>query len=432
MTRPFGAASATALVVANAIGAGVFTTSGFALDELGERRWVMLAWLVGGLIALAGAVSYGRLAAVVRESGGEYVFLSRVVHPAAGFVAGWVSLLAGFTGAIAFAAHAFEQYAWPWDVERPAWLPYGTLAVLSIVVFGALHAAFARRGLVAQNAIVALKLVLLGTFVVYAAVRRADGAWTGLTLPELEPGFAPLAFAGSLVWISLAYSGFNAAVYVAEEVREPERTIPRAMVGGTACVLALYLALNAVFLYAPPPGSVAGRPEVAVSAAWVLGGEGLAIAMRALVALALLTSVSSMIVAGPRVYARMARDGVLPAVLAGGAPRAGTDDVPRAAIVLQAALAAVVVVVTKLQELLSYLGLTLSLSAAATVASLFLLRRRGVALGGLGIPAFYVASTLSLAALFALENPAHIAATAATVVVGLALWLATRRWTRAR
>ena len=103
--------SATFLVVANMIGAGVFTTSGFSFADLGDRQFVMYAWLIGSIVAICGAISYGQLAQRITESGGEYLFLSRMVHPSIGFVAGWVSLLAGFTGAIAFAATAFESYA---------------------------------------------------------------------------------------------------------------------------------------------------------------------------------------------------------------------------------------------------------------------------------------------------------------------------------
>ena len=120
------------------IGAGVFTTSGFSFADLGSRQYVLLAWALGGGVAICGAISYGQLAQRITESGGEYLFLSRMLHPAIGFMAGWVSLLAGFTGAIAFAATAFESYALP-DSIRPAWYVSGSAGVLTIVVFGLLH-----------------------------------------------------------------------------------------------------------------------------------------------------------------------------------------------------------------------------------------------------------------------------------------------------
>ena len=161
--RAFGLPSATALVVANMIGAGVFTTSGFALQDLGSRGQVMAAWVLGGLIALCGALSYGALVRRMAESGGEYLFLSRFVHPLVGFLAGWVSLLAGFTGAIAFAASAFETYALP-PAVRPDWLPEGMVGAGVILACGLLHARTVHHGLRTQNLVVILKLTLLVGF----------------------------------------------------------------------------------------------------------------------------------------------------------------------------------------------------------------------------------------------------------------------------
>ena len=242
--RAFGLPSATALVVANMIGAGVFTTSGFALQDLGSRGQVMAAWVLGGLIALCGALSYGALVRRMAESGGEYLFLSRFVHPLVGFVAGWVSLLAGFTGAIAFAATAFETYAVP-PAVRPHWLPEGMVGVGVILACGLLHARTVHHGLRAQNLVVILKLALLVGFLGYALAVLARVGWPGSALPDLGTAFSLTAFASSMVWISLSYSGFNAAVYVAGEVREARTTVPRSLWLGTVVVTGFYLALNA-------------------------------------------------------------------------------------------------------------------------------------------------------------------------------------------
>jgi amino acid transporter len=208
--RTLGLASLVSLVVANMIGAGVFTTSGFALADLGSPNRVMAAWAVGGIIALCGAVSYGGLVRHVTESGGEYLFLSRLVHPVAGFIAGWVSLLAGFTGAIAFAALAFETYLLP---VPPPWLPPGGLAVAVVVAGALLHGFRVGPGALAQNIVVAIKTLLIVLFL-GAALWLAPAA-AGRDTAPLAANFDLPAFAGSLVWISLSYSGFNAAVYVA-------------------------------------------------------------------------------------------------------------------------------------------------------------------------------------------------------------------------
>ena len=203
--RRVGLVSAAALVIGNMIGAGVFTTSGFALADLGRREWVLLAWLVGGLLAMCGALSYGALARRIPESGGEYTFLSRTIHPLAGFVAGWISLLAGFTAPIAAAALGLQAYlvGSGGDGVRPEWIGTG-----AILIAGLMHGLRLREGVVLQNLAVGLKLLAIAVLVAFGAAR--------LPAPDLEPtgsgSFELGAFAVTLVWISFAYSGWNATV----------------------------------------------------------------------------------------------------------------------------------------------------------------------------------------------------------------------------
>jgi fructoselysine transporter len=412
----FSLLTLTCLVIGNMIGAGVFTTSGFALADLGSPHWVMLGWLIGGVIALCGALSYGGLARRMAESGGEYLFLSRLIHPLVGFLAGWVSLLAGFTGAIAFAALAFESYL----PARPVWLPAGSLAILAVLIFTLLHAFRLQLGAVSQNLIVIVKLILLGLFLLFAARAPATAFSATIATP-----FSLTALAGSLVWISLSYSGFNAAVYVAGEAQDAAVTVPRALWLGTVITMGFYLALNAVFVYWPAYSVVAGQEDVAAVAAQSIGGIWLASLVRAIIALALCTSISAMLMAGPRVYARMAEDGVLPRIFRFH----GT--VPRAAIFLQAALVVLVILFSNLKGLLTYLGFTLSLSTALTVASLFVLRRReGEKVNVTGYPftpAIYVGATLLFAVLAVRRNPWEVAGSAITVFSGFVVYLFMRR-----
>lgn len=417
--RKFGLVTLTSLVVASMIGAGIFTTSGFALADLGTPTRVMWAWIVGAGIALCGAASYGMLARRMAESGGEYLYLSRTIHPIAGFIAGWVSLLAGFTGSIAFAASTLEAYLVP-QGERPPWLPVDGVAVAAIVAGGVLHGIRAEVGAVTQNLTVILKVAVLAGFVLLGALFLADGSAVA-THAGSTPALAPSAFAMSVVWISLSYSGFNAAVYVAGEAEDAERTVPRALIIGTLVVSVVYLGLNTVFVFAPPLEAVTGAPDVAAVAARSLGGETVELAARLVIALALFTSVTAMIMAGPRVYARMAADGLMPRVFA------FEGRVPRAAIVLQAVLAIAAVLITGLPQLLSYLGFTLSLSAAAAVAGLFVVhaRERRCPVESRAypwIPALYVVATLALAAMAAGESPVELAAAAVTLVSGAVLY----------
>jgi APA family basic amino acid/polyamine antiporter len=413
--RRIGLGSASALVVANMIGAGVFTTSGFALGDLGRTDAVMWAWAVGGVVALCGALSYGALARRIPESGGEYTFLAETLHPLAGIAAGWVSLLAGFTAPIAAAALALQAYvASPFgETAHPAW--FGSCVIAAA---GLLHGLRLHVGVAAQNLAVAAKLIAIALLVGFAAFSLPDLAKPD---PASLPAVEPTAFAVSLMWIFFSYSGWNAAVYIAGEVRDPDRNLPRSLLLATVTVTALYLALNWVFLHSAPAEALAGKAEVAAIAAEALGGQPLRAAVTALVALALLTSISSMVMAGPRVYAQMARDGVVPRLFAGG------DEVPSAAVALQVALAIGVLWVSTLAELLGAIGFALGISASATVVGLMVLRTREGAdrvpvPGYPWIPGLFVTVNLGAALLMASRDPLRAIVAFGVLAAGVSLY----------
>jgi len=354
-TRTLGPLGAGALVVGNMIGVGAFTTSGFALAELGGPGPVLAAWLVGGAIAACGALAYGALAGAMPESGGEYLYLRHGVHPLAGFLAGWVSLWAGFTAPLAAAVLALDLFV------AAAWggATAGGVGAVALILAGALHARWRAAGVALQTAAVGVQLLALAAFVALGAPRAAAagaslaGGWSEVT---------PAGFGRTLLWVGFAYSGWNAAVYVAGEVRDAPRTLPRALLGATALVSVAYLALNAVLLAAAP--HAAGRGDIGASAAAALGGVPLQRGLAALIALGLWTSISSLLLAGSRVSARMAADGALPAWLAA---RGAT---PAAAIALQMLLALAVAASVPLATVLATGGFLLGLCAAASVATL--------------------------------------------------------------
>ena len=415
----FGFFSLVCLIIANMIGAGIFTTSGFALGDLGSANRVMAAWVVGGVIALCGAISYGGLVRRMTESGGEYLFLSRVIHPVAGFIAGWVSLLAGFTGAIAFAALAFETYAFP---MRPDWMPAGSAAVAMVALAALLHGVRVRTGAMFQNSVVVLKVLMIAGFLLFACYVATTQGMAAAPPPAMP--FSLAAFAGSLVWISLSYSGFNAAVYVAGEAKDAQRNAPRALLVGTAVVTVLYIALNAAFVYLPPFEAVVGKEDVAAAAAEAIGGQPAALFIRVITVIALVTSVFSLVMAGPRVYARMADDGVFPKFF-----RFGGAGAPTTAIAGQAALAILLILMSDLRGLLGYLGFTLSISAALSVASLFVIARRegrqAAAVWGYPFtPLFYVLVTLILAGIAGRREPTQFLAAVITIVSGSVVYYA--------
>ena len=415
--------SAVNLVAASMIGAGVYTTSGFTLGDLGSPYLVVAAWIVGGVIAICGAICYGALANRFTASGGEYLFLSRAVHPAAGYIAGFVSILAGFTGATAFAATAFESYMPKWGIL--AELPVGTIASIAIVVGALLHGIHAKLGTPVQDIMVVSKFVLLFIFFCVAATSYPE-SWDGLNKAATKP-FSLSAFAVSLMWISLSYSGFNAAVYVASEVREPQINVARSLLIATVLVTVLYVMLNTVFVFASAPADIVGQQEIAVISARKIGGANFESLIRAVLLVSLATSISAMMMSGPRVYAKMADDGVLPPWFR------FQSTAPTVAIVLQAILAIAVVQLSTLKDLLSYLGFTLSVSAALTVATLFLLRYRG---DKVPVPLYpwppliFVSATLMIATIAGIQKPVECIAGVVTLAVGLVVYSITRKASR--
>lgn len=414
--RQLGLPTATALVVASMIGTGVFTTSGFLLADLHSPWVVLAAWAVGGVQAALGALCYGALARRIPESGGEYTFLSRTLHPAAGYIAGWVSLLVGFSAPLAGAAFAFGEYTRSWWPDCPP----KTAGTLLILAFTALHAWHVRHGAWFQNAAVLLKAGLIAGFAALALPRISN-------LPGFDgPGTSVPDFATALVWISFSYSGWNAAVYIGGEVRNAETNLPRALLLGTGIVTTLYLALNAAFVFAAAPETFAGKLEIGRLAAEALGGRGWAEAVTALVAIGLISTVSAQIMAGPRVYARMAADGCVPGIFA-----ATGDAPPRTSILLQAAVALGLLWSATFDALLTYIGFTLSLGTAATVLGLVRLRlAEGASFRVPGwplVPAVFLASVVGMTAFVITRRPTESLFGLGTLLVGWVLWRLTRR-----
>jgi APA family basic amino acid/polyamine antiporter len=362
------------LVIANMVGTGVFTTTGVLLTGLGAPLAVLGVWAVAGLLALSGAAVYAELGAMMPHAGGEYVYLSRAFHPAAGFLAGWVALLVGFAAPTAAGAIAFGRYlhaAFPAVPSKPATL-------LLVATLTAAHMTHVRFGARLQTAVTGFVVGLILIFVAGAVISgRGDlGNLTAVTRRVGGGAGAPPLTAGALavglVYVGYAYFGWNAVSYVASEVRDPGRTLPRALILGTGLVTLLYLALNLVFLWAVPPGALAGKIEVAHVAAGALFGPRGATLLSSLVALAVAGCVSAMLMAGPRITVAMADDGVFFRALG----RRGRHGAPTAAVALQGAIAAVAAVSAAFDPLLIYVGFTLNLTAGAAVVATFVLRHR--------------------------------------------------------
>jgi APA family basic amino acid/polyamine antiporter len=398
----------------------VFTTSGLLIADLGSAWLVLLVWALGGLTALLGALCYGALARHIPESGGEYVFLSRTLHPALGYLAGWVSLLVGFSVPLGALAYAFGQYMSA--LGGPALASPRLTGTVIVVVAAAVHAVSLTAGARAQAIAVGIELVLITLFTGFGMGQLAREGLHNVAAPGRMAGLGV-----ALVVVSYSYQGWNAAVYVGGEVAEPKKNLPRALVLGTAIVTALYLGLNAVFVLGTPASLLAGRVDVGRIAALVLGGPRLARLVSGLIAFVLAICVSSFVMAGPQVVARMAADGFLPRVFA---VRPGRP--PRLALLAQIAIGIVALWTAAYASLLTYVGFTLGLVAAATVLGLVWQRhKQGPALkvpGWPWLPALFLAFVLGATAFTMAERPRESLVGLATLAVGLmAYWLQKRK-----
>jgi APA family basic amino acid/polyamine antiporter len=382
--RKLGLWSGVGIVIANMIGAGVLTTPGYMAMDLTPGQ-ILLAWLVGGVAALAGARAYAAVAHAIPRSGGEYRYLSTLWHPLLGYLAGWTSLLVGFSQPVALDAQLVGYYTGTLGVD----VPWRLVTVLVIAAVTALHAFDLRASRRGQDVLVAIKITLVVGFIAvglfagsnhWPAWRPSTSwspLWTAAGVAAPARDFPVTPFFNNLVFIAFCYSGWNAAIYASEEFRAPRRDVPRAMLIGCAVVMALYLLVNWVFVANLGP-SVFGewisgdRDRVTVGhflMRELVGGAG-AKTMSVFMIVALLSAASAMTMIGPRVYAAMAKDGYLPAVFAGG------DDgrPPRWSVILQGAIAIAVAMTTSFIKAISTVGAVLTFLAALTALGVFKLR----------------------------------------------------------
>jgi len=366
--RPVSLFSATIIVIANMIGIGVFTTLGFQVAGLHSPFAVLMLWVLGGVGAFCGALCYGELGSMMPRSGGEYTYLSNIYHPALGFLSGWVSMVAGFAAPIALAAIALGEYA---GAILPG-LDKTVIAVSVIVILSLVHLANVKFGCHCQNLFTGGKILLIIAFIVLGlSVPAPQNITLTPSSSDLGAVFSPV-FAISLVYVFYAYSGWNSASYVAGEILQPERNLPIALFWGAAFVSLCYCLINYMFLYTVPMGQLAGQIDVGfLSAKSVFGQKGAAM-MTALICLALISSLSSLIMVGPRVTQTMSEDMRRLRFLA----TRNASGAPVFAIILQALVAIFLTLTATFNAVLTYVGFTLALFASLTVAGVFVLRRR--------------------------------------------------------
>jgi APA family basic amino acid/polyamine antiporter len=427
LDRRLGPLDAAAIIISNVIGGGIFFVPVIVAQMVPNPAAMLGVWLAGGALAFAGAMAYAELAAVRPHAGGEYVYLRDAYGPLAAFLTGWTSFIAGFSGAIAASAVALAD-----SVSR--FVPIAdhlkpVVSIAGIAVLTLIHVRGLGPGRLVQNTLAGVKVTaILVLIAVGFAIGRGDAAHLsgGGSVP-------PLSWLLALVPVMFTYSGWNAAVYVAEEVREPSRNVPRALALGTIAVVAIYVALNALYVFALPVDRLAavdGARLMDTVAERLFGfGAGNIIALFTIVSIA--ASISAMVLAGPRVYFAMARDGMFVRAAGRVHPRFHT---PAAAIIAQSVWSSVLVLSGTLAQLVTYTGFAVVLFAGIAVSTLFVLRRRDAGaprpfsvLGYPWVPAIFVAACGAMVANLFWRNPGSSLAGAALIAAGVPVYYAIRR-----
>jgi basic amino acid/polyamine antiporter, APA family len=430
----FSPGTALAIVVANMVGTGVFTSLGFQLATLQSGFALIMLWVVGGVIAVCGALSYAELGAALPRSGGEYNFLGRIYHPSAGFVSGWVSSTIGFSAPVALAAMTFGAYTTssilPDASETVrAWVERG-LALGLIISLTLVHTRKRQTSGAFQTLFTAIKVAVI--LVISAAGLALVAEYQPVSLLPRTGDAAALtssAFAVSLIYVSYAYTGWNVATYLTDELEQPQRSLPRVLFAGAFGVMLLYILLNAVFLLTTPMDKMVGEVEVGVIAARHVFGQTGALFTGAVLGVLLISTVSAMTIAGPRVLQMVGQDIKAFRFLA----KTNSDGMPTTGVLVQSGLALIFVLTATFDQVLVFAGFTLALNSLLAVGGLFVLRIREPNLERpFKVPLFpvlpiiYLVLTIWTLVYVAIERPQEVAVSTVLIAVGIAIYLLSR------
>jgi len=378
MKKNFSLATAIAVVIANMVGTGVFTSLGFQVMGLTSGFSLIMLWALGGVVALCGAFAYSELCVLYPRSGGEYHFISKIYHPGLGFLAGWISITVGFAAPVAAAAIAFGKYFSSAIDLKPLFpdflgqmnLPV-MLSILLVLFLTILHGMNKQMGAIFQTVMTIVKI----SFILLLFILGLHfGKYTHIGFSPDKKAFKDIispAFAISMYFVSYSYSGWNAAAYILSEIKNPLKNTPRALISGTLIVVLLYMLINFIFLYAVPIPELAGKIEVGyVFTQKILGHQAGAI-MGLIISFLLISSVSSMIIVGPRVYHAIGEDYKLLGWLA-----RKRNDVPYVAIIFQSLISIFFIITSTFEQVIIFVGFTLNLFTFLTVLGVFITRFR--------------------------------------------------------
>jgi APA family basic amino acid/polyamine antiporter len=431
LDRKLGLFPATNIVIANMIGAGIFTTSGLLMAGLNNPILMLALWVIGGIIALCGALSYGELGAAMPGAGGEYLFLSRLYHPIFGFLSGWVSFIVGFSAPIAASAIGFSEYFFRALPGIPAWFesngimnPSATRTLMSvtvIIIFTVIHYRGIKSGALIQNILTLLKVTLI-LFLLLAGFLSGKGDTANFSSGGwVSPGLSGWKTMGlSLMWIMFAYSGWNAATYLGAEIKNPRKNLPRSLILGTAIVIAIYLFINVLYIYSIKPDDMKGVISIGGLAMGNLFGKNADTLFSLLISFALFSSLSAFIIIGPRVYYSMAKDNLFFKSAAKIHPK---FQVPSNSIVFQCIIAVILTLSGTFEQVLTYMGFSLGIFPILTVLGVFKLRKEHPSSTlMIGFPyaqiLFAAVGTLILVLSF-LERPVESSIALLTVIIGI-------------
>ncbi len=376
-TYSIGIFTAIAIVAANQIGTGVFTSIGFQVFDITSGFSLAFLWFLGGLVALSGAFAYGELSAAMPRSGGEYHLLSEIYHPIVGFTSGWISIAVGFTAPIAAASMAMGAYGSSVLVSLNSILPESKdfasqiIAVSAVSIVTLVHLLKDKIVSTFQVFFTALKIILILALIIFGfSITKTPTNISFLPTSQSFTEILSAPFAVSLIYVMYAYSGWNSATYIAGEIKNPERNLPLSLFFGTLIVIILYVPINAVFLYTAEIEQLKGQVDVGIISAQNIFGNTGGIIMGLLISIGLISAISSMIWAGPRVTQVMGEDTKLLNFMA----IKNQNGVPAYSLLVQYALILFFIFTSTFENVITYIGFILTISSLLTVLGVFVMR----------------------------------------------------------
>lgn len=442
-TEKYSKVVATNMVIANMIGTGIFTAIGYQVvsGAIPDPFTILIIWLVGGIFSLCGAFAYSEVASCVNRSGGEYSYLTELYHPILGFLSGWISMIVGFSAAIAALGLAIGEYFLPLIGMSESYSVsfLGTelfiqkiVGLSAIILIAFVHMKGIKFGGIFQNYITAFKLLLIGLILIvpfiYFSYEPSNISFSPTA--KTSATIFSSAFAGSLVWVMFSYSGWNASTYILGNLDNPKKTLPFSLIFGTMIVTVIYVLLNFIFMYVATFQELEGQIDVGNVVMQKVLGTNAALIISGVFSFALLSGLSAMMMAGPRVAEEIGKDFRLFKVL--GKQNSKGNPIP--AIIFLASISCFLVIFSSFKEMIEYIGITLTIFSLLTVFGVFIIRKKGIK-NNLGIrclgypftPLLFIMLSFWMLYYFISQDPIKLLWCLVTIVPGVCLYYISKR-----